>query len=285
MIVVIDQNHCLQPLPTADWQLQSGKMQSNSHKIEEQVDGEKHSNANFCILLKKRAFQIGQLEWLGIECWAIVIGKHPLDVVMSVLKKLVIFEFRMKGVNAARFVSPIFVEEIILQILPYCLKSFLLVVSWFELFCMQYFGILVAIATDALYEELLLVFFADSLQFLHENVLNWPLKHKEMSIFHELQYFLEKGNLACSNPISYHLRLGVVLDLFYLFFLKSLFAVADSTLFNEFSTPKVSVKWKLYLILPKNFSKRLPFFVLLTVIAVCSFLFDILKQFSVCPCR
>ena len=107
---------------------------------------------------------------------------------------------------------------------------------------MQYFGILVAIATDALYEELLLVFAADSLQFLHENVLNWPLKHKEMSIFHELQYFLEKGNLACSNPISYHLRLGVVLDLFYLFFLKSLFAVADSTLVNEFSTPKVSVK-------------------------------------------
>lgn len=97
---------------------------------------------------------------------------------------------------------------------------------------MQYFGIFVALTTDALNEELLLVFLADSLEFLHKNVLNWPLKHKEMSIFHKLQYFLEKGNLACSNPISYHLGLGVILDLLYLFFLKSLFAVADTTLFN-----------------------------------------------------
>jgi hypothetical protein len=42
-----------------------------------------------------------------------MIGKHPLDVIVPVLKELVIFEFRVKRINTARFMSSIFVEEIV----------------------------------------------------------------------------------------------------------------------------------------------------------------------------
>lgn len=85
MIVVIDKNNIFQSPLIAKSERKSLYIKSYSHEIKEDVDGFEHPKSNYKVVLEEFGLDVIQRKGRRVENWAIMIGKHPLDIIMPVL--------------------------------------------------------------------------------------------------------------------------------------------------------------------------------------------------------
>lgn len=74
-----------------------------------------HPQANLLVIQEQEAFEICELEGFGVESRAIVIGEHPLDVVMPTLQEMIVLELGVQRVNSTGTMGWLFVEEVVGQ--------------------------------------------------------------------------------------------------------------------------------------------------------------------------